>query len=377
MPLTHRELNRATLARQGLLERWDVDVAEAVRAVHALQAQAPPSPYVALWNRVSGLDPAAVDEAFACGRIVKATSMRVTLHALHADDHAVAHAAMQPTLRAARLHDRRFADAGVSIAEADALVPELLAFLSEPRSNQDVEAWLAERSIGARAWWALRQVAPVRHVVTGPPWSFGPRPAHVAADVPVPEPGDREAADEALAALVRRYLAAFGPASVADVAKYALVPRGRVRPVVEAMDGLVRHEGPDGVTLLDVADGALPAADAPAPARLLGMWEAILLAHHDRTRVLSEALRKVVIRSNGDVLPTVLVDGQVAGVWRGADAGIEVTSFRTLDGATWDALDAEAGALAAFLADRDPQPYARYHRWWDRLPDGEVRVLGA
>lgn len=377
--MTVRELNRATLARQLLLEREPLDVTDAVQRVVALQAQEPASPYLALWNRVADLDAAEVDAAFASGAVAKATLMRITLHAVHAEDHATMHAAMQPTLRAARLRDKRFTGTGLTSEDADAQVDALLAFLDEPRSNAEVEEWFADRGIDEpRLWWALRHYAPVRHAPTGPPWSFGRRPAHVAADVPVPSPQDRVAADEALGRLVLRYLQGFGPATVADIAQFALVQRGRVRPVVDGLgDAVARLEGPEGTELLDVPDADRPGPDVPAPARLLGMWDSVLLAHHDRGRVIPEELRPHVIRRNCDVLPTLLVDGYVAGVWRPVEDGIEATALRPLAPGDWRELEAEAVALRAFLAEREPLVYGRYGRWWETgLPTTEVRVLG-
>jgi hypothetical protein len=106
------------------------------------------------------------------------------------------------------------------------------------------------------------------------------------------------------------------------------------------------------------------------------MWEEVLLAHADRSRVIPEGVRKAVIRQNGDVLPTLLVDGFVAGVWRPAETGIEATAFRALDEDEWEALDGEARRLRAFLADRDPAVYRRYGHWWSKLPEGTIRVLG-
>jgi hypothetical protein len=376
--LTQRELNRATLARQLLLERAPVGVDDAVRRVFALQAQAPASPYLALWNRVTDLDPTAVDAAFADGSLVRATLMRITLHVVHADDHPVAHLAMQPTLRAARLHDPRFTDSGATAADADAMVPDVLAHLAEPRTNAEVEAWLDARDVPGRpVWWALRHYAPVRHAVTGGAWSFEHRPRYLAAGIAPPPPGDREAADAALGVLLRRYLGAFGPATVADVAQFALVQRARVKAALALLGGAIeRLEGPGGVELLDVPEAPRPAGDTPAPARLLGMWDSILLAYHDRSRVVPSEHRALVTRRNGDVLPTLLVDGQVAGVWRAREDGIEAAAFHPLPDAAWDELHREARALRRVLGERDPRPYARHDHWWAKLPDLEVRTLG-
>jgi hypothetical protein len=78
---------------------------------------------------------------------------------------------------------------------------------------------------------------------------------------------------------------------------------------------------------------------------------------------------------NGDTLPTLLVDGQVAGVWRAVEGGLEATAFHQLPSDVWDDLAAEARALGTFLAGREPQVYRRYHHWWRKLPAGETRLL--
>jgi hypothetical protein len=108
------------------------------------------------------------------------------------------------------------------------------------------------------------------------------------------------------------------------------------------------------------------------------MWDNVLLAYRDRSRITPEAYRTTISRMNGDTLPTVLVDGHVAGVWRPAPdgaAGIEITAFERLDKATWMGFEAEAHDLVAFLANRQPDVYRRYGHWWEKLPAGEVRVL--
>jgi hypothetical protein len=105
------------------------------------------------------------------------------------------------------------------------------------------------------------------------------------------------------------------------------------------------------------------------------MWDNILLAYADRSRVIPPDYRKLVTRSNGDVLPTLLVDGHVAGVWRPVVEGIEATAFHPLPHQTWDQLADEAQALMALLADREPGVYRRYDRWWSDLPGAEVRIL--
>ncbi|WP_367138182.1 winged helix DNA-binding domain-containing protein [Saccharothrix sp. HUAS TT1] len=373
MRISARGLNRATLGRQALLRREALAVGDAVRRVVAIQAQHPASPYVALWNRVAGFDPAALDAAFADGTLVKATLMRITLHVVHGSERQVLHTALRPTLRGSRLGDRRFTSSGLSAADADALVPPLLEFAARPRAVAEFEAWLGER-LGVPpkgVWWALRTYAPLAHVPTGGPWSFGHRPSYATVG-----PIASATPDECLPTLVRRYLEGFGPASVADVAQFALVQRSRVRAALLALaDAVERHEGPGGVELFDVPGALLPHEDTPAPPRLMAMWDSTLLAHADRTRVIPPEYRKAVIRANGDVLPTLLVDGLVAGVWRPVEGGVEATAFHPLPEDAWDGLAAEARSLVAFLADREPRPYRRHDHWWTALPAAEVRLL--
>ena len=373
MTLSARQLNRATLARQLLLRREPLAPTDAVRRVVALQAQEPASPYIALWNRLAPFDPAGLDAAFTAHALVRATLMRITLHAVHAEDYARFHAAMVPTLRASRLNDTRYTTTGLTVADADAMVPPLLDLLTQPRARAEVETLVAER-LGRgepRMWWALRTFAPLMHAPTGGPWLFRPRSAFVAARERLPP----ESRDEARQWLVRRYLEAFGPASVQDVGQFTLLARPVVRDALAALDGdLVQLQGPDGV-LFDVPGAPIPDEDEAAPPRLLPMWDSALLAYFDRSRIIPPEYRRVVIRVNGDVLPTVLVDGYVAGVWRSMETGIEVSAFHPLTDETWTALAAEAADLMAVLADREPLVYRRYAHWWAKLPEADVRLL--
>jgi hypothetical protein len=378
MSVTERELNRATLARQLLLERAPMSVADAVERVVALQAQVPASAYVALWNRLAGFDPADLDRAYAGHQVVRAQLMRVTMHAVHVEDHQAFREAMDPTLRASRLGDRRFTTSGLTVDDALDLLGGLLDFAGQPRTGPECEAWLAGQ-LGAPmpplAWRMLRQYAPLWHVPTEGPWLFGSR-AYVAAR-PRPVLADAAVSDAALQVLIRRYLEGFGPASIADMAQFAMVTRGRAKAAVLALGGsLVPLEGPGGTMLYDVPSGLRPDGDIAAPPRLMAMWDSTLLAYADRARLMPPAYRKAVTRMNGDVLPTLLVDGYVAGVWRATADGIEATAFHALRASEWEGLAAEARALIPLLADREPEVYRRYHHWWDKgFPGPETRLL--
>ncbi|MET9423290.1 winged helix DNA-binding domain-containing protein [Streptomyces sp. NPDC006540] len=379
MKITAHGLNRATLARQLLLAREPLDVAEGVRRVVALQAQQPVSPYIALWNRLSGFDASGLDASVAGLRTVKATLMRLTLHAVHAEDYRTFREAMEPTLRGSRLGDPRFTASGLTADDAGELAADLLEFADRPRTAAEIGGRL-EKRLGApmesAAQRMLRQYVPLWHAPTGGPWSFGTRPSFVAAGER-PVLADPEVAAGSLRELVRRYLEGFGPASVADMAQFATVQQARIRAAVLSLGGgLVRLEGPDGTVLYDVPGGLLPAEDVPAPPRLMAMWDSVLLAYADRSRVVPPEWRRHVTRVNGDVLPTLLVDGHVAGVWRAVEGGVEATAFRPLPGHVWEQLAVEAASLVAFLAPRDPVAYRRYDHWWVKgLPAAEVRLL--
>ena len=161
-----------------------------------------------------------------------------------------------------------------------------------------------------------------------------------------------------------------------DIARFTLYARSTVREALTSLAGEVEErKGPDGLQLFDVPGGLLPAEDSPAPPRLLPMWDSVLLAYDDRSRVIPPEYRRVVIRHNGDVLPSLLVDGYVAGVWHPVEKGIEVSAFRRLPEETWGALEPEARALLALLCPRDPLVYRRYARWWTTLPSADLRVL--
>ncbi len=155
-----------------------------------------------------------------------------------------------------------------------------------------------------------------------------------------------------------------------------MVRRTDARTALAELAGrLERLTGPAGEELFDLPGSLRPDAATPAPPRLMAMWDSVLLAYADRGRVLPAAYRRIVIRANGDVLPTLLVDGYVAGVWRPVAGGIEATAFHPLPEESWEGLAAEARSLVAFLADREPEVYRRYGHWWGHLPDATVRLL--
>lgn len=376
MAPTARQLNRATLHRQLLGERSPMSVEAAVGHLLALQAQEPSSPYLALWSRLRDFDPSRLDEAFEAGRLVRCSLLRLTLHAVTAGDHRWLHPLMAPSLRSSRLRDRRYLSRGLTDDDADGVLPRLLAHLGEARTSAEVEQHLGH--LGSPdaewVWWALRRFAPIVDAPTGGPWSFGQPRGFLAFE----QSGPDERPASAAAELVVRYLRAFGPATMADIEQFTILRRPVVSAAVtELGDQLVSRGGTGARALLDVTGATLPGEDTPAPVRLLPMWDNALLAYKDRSRVIPDEQRPLVIRRNGDVLPTVLVDGSVAGVWRAVDGGIEISPFLPLDDDTWAEAESEAAALWTILCERDVTIHRRFAHWWDKdIPAGHRRLLG-
>ncbi len=366
--LSARRLGRATLARQLLLEPADVGVVEAVERIAGLQAQEPASPYIGLWARLARFEAADLDAAIAARDVVKGTLMRVTLHLVSAADYRAFWPALLPALEAQR---RRRGLGPPSARRMAALRTRVTSFAAEPRSLTelrdhvgDVDGLPADEIV----WW-LRRRLPLAHAPANVPWSFGRRPllAHADAWLPSGVWADEAAAIEHL---VRRYLAAFGPASLADIAQWSGLAVAGVRSGVEAIEAagdLRRYRSDSGRALVDLVGAPLPDEDVPAPPRLLAMWDSTVLAFADRTRIISDADRTRIIERNGDTLPVMLVDGVVAGRWwavaDGESTRIELEPFRRLSRDDRRALEALGDRLARFVEPHEPRVYSRYQRW--------------
>jgi hypothetical protein len=364
--LSDAAINRATLARQLLLEPASMPVDAAVEALAGIQAQEPASPYLALWTRLARFDAADLDAGFRDRRIVKATLMRSTLHAVSRDDYRHLMPVLLPGFRTLR---RRLGQDPPPTDRLARLAERSLAFAAVPRTNvelRDHAATLDAELARDVAWWLIRRYAAFVNVPVETTWSFGRRPTYVDAAVWLDGEAFAEP-DAAVVHVVRRYLAAFGPAAERDASAWAGVPIARLRAGFAALDArgeLVRFLDVRGRELLDLVDAPRPDPATEAPPRLLPMWDSLLLAHADRTRVMSDEHRRLVIGRNGDTLPTFLVDGRVAGLWWAeADvpgARIVLEPFGRLSAAERAGLEAEGERLAAFIAPFEPDVYRRY-----------------
>jgi hypothetical protein len=335
--LTLRELNRATLARQLLLERKRLSPAAVIERLVGMQAQWPAAPYVGIWTRTASFEREALERELASGAVVKATVMRQTLHLVTRRDYALLRAAMSETnfpwqsALAARLAPsvRALAAAGpLTTAEA-------LAHLERKHGLTGIDA--------RRAWRAARVRAHLLHHHETALWRARPEGRFAALDEP-----EVHVPVEARAEILRRYLAAFGPATLRDIVQWSMMHVPELKASLALLD-LRRFRDERGKELLDVPRAPLPDPDVPAPVRFLPKWDNVLLAFADRTRILPERYRKTVIGANGDVAQTFLVDGVVAGTWRVEKDRVAVEPFAKLSRADRSEVEEEAALLERFL----------------------------
>jgi hypothetical protein len=335
--LTLRELNRATLARQLLLKRKRLAPAAMIEHLVGMQAQSPQAPYVGIWTRATSFRRASLERLLAQRAVLRATVMRGTLHFVTARDYAVFRSAMSTmnfpweSAGAKRLAPsmRELAAGGSVTAE------EAIAYLEQEHGLTGIQA--------RRAWQNARVAGHVLHHSDAALWQGQNNGRFTAVDEP-------EAHDplEARAEMLRRYLAAFGPASRRDLVAWSMMHVSEIQRALDVLD-LRRFRDENGRELFDVPGAPLPAVDVPAPVRFLPKWDNVLLAFSDRTRVLPEEYRKTVIKMNGDVAQTFLIDGFVAGMWRVEEERIVVEPFEPLSRAVKADVEDEAARLRAWL----------------------------
>lgn len=386
-PLTTRDLNRATLARQGLLEPIVVGPGDAVRRLGSLQAQHPEWPPVALAARSADAATADLRGALDRREVVRSSLMRITIHVVAADDLWPMFAVCQP-LRLAQWSlltkvDPLDSDLGERLVSAHAIA--IAALRERPLSSLELdrlmshEAGLDPDALTRPAWREPATRIPVRvawrHFAAFVPLvhvphegeGYGRSQYALAADW-LGQDGPEVPIEEARARLARRFLAAFGPATLDDLAAYVGRGRGGLRVWRDALaaldDELVVLRDDDGRTLFDLRDAPRPGGDAHAPPRLLARWDSLLLSHaaSARQRIIADRDRPAVFSKNADVLPTFTVDGFVAGTWQlsrsGGEASVQLQPFRALSRAVGEALVSEAERVLALL---EPEAARRVH----------------
>jgi hypothetical protein len=339
--LTQRHLNRALLARQLLLERARLSVPRALERMGGLQAQYAPSMYVGLWSRVAGLRREDVTAALERRTVAQGTLMRVTIHLVSARDYGPFAAAVRDARRTRWL--RAVPDAP-SEAEMAAAAERLRAALAGgPLRRTEVEALLGRPAAqGVGLWVDLVRVPP------SGTWERRRADLYALAEDWLGAPA--VSGEDAAAHLVRRYLGGFGPATPNEIADWAGLPVAAVAPALHRL-ALRRFRAEDGDALVDLPRAPLPGPDTPAPVRFLPTWDATLLAHRRRARILPEEHRSRIFTTKmPQSVGTFLVDGAVAGTWRHDGGRVVVEPFGALARTAAREVRAEADRLAAFHA---------------------------
>ncbi|MFE4828672.1 winged helix DNA-binding domain-containing protein [Streptomyces sp. NPDC056672] len=363
--LDSRALNRATLARQYLLDRADTPIRDAVAHLCGMQAQQPQEPFIGLWSRLRGFEPNALDDLLTGREVVRTHLMRRTVHLVTADDALAWRARHDSMLRQRVLATYRRELAGIDLDEVAAAGRAVMAD-HRPRTMAELVQALQDRwptpprralgellvaalipmvQLPPRGLWHSR--AGVRNLPLAtwlgrdidPPSPDGTDPADATDET---DPAD--ATDPAGQQLVRRYLAVHGPAATADIRAWCGLA-GLPAAVRAVREELVTFRDERGRELLDLPDAPRPHPDTPAPVRFLPAFDNVILGYHDRGRIIDDAHLGLSVAG----LRAVLVDGRVSATWTVRDSRLAITPLRSLSTAEQETVHAEGQALATFL----------------------------
>jgi Winged helix DNA-binding domain len=310
--LSLRELNRTTLARQLLLERASLPVARGVEQLVGMQAQLARPPYIGLWTRLNDFSREKLATEIDHKQIVKATFLRGTLHLLTADDYVRFRTTLQPVLTSALEAVLKERNTSVDVPR---LVDAAREFMRvQPRTFAEITALLTslvpDGDPGGMRY-AVRTHLPMIQVPSQRAWSYPGNPSFTLAEAWLETALPMA---EHLPDLVKRYLAAFGPATIGDMQTWSYLPN--LQPAFEVLrTDLVCYCDERGRELFDLPQLSIEPDDAPAPVRFLPEFDNLLLGHQERTRVMPNAFRSKVYLPGLRVAATVLIDGFVSATW--------------------------------------------------------------
>jgi hypothetical protein len=345
--LSAQVLNRTLLDRQHLLARTSATVPAMVERLVGLQAQDNQPPYLGLAARLESFDPYDVTRGLEDRSLVRLLTMRSTVHLLVADDALVLRQFTRPIHERERKVSQNIKPAlDVDLDEFAAALRTALADRPLPvkKLGEALTASFPDVPPNALAHLA-RVAAPLAQLPPRGCWKLPGGVVYQYVDTWL----DRPLAEPDPAAIVRRYLAAYGPASAADVTAWSGVPG--IPAVLAAMDDLVHHTDASGKKLVDLADATLADADTAAPVRLLGLYDNVWLSHAGRDRVTDPAKRKRWMGVNGGLCNTVFVGGWLEGLWRVDDGRPTIVElFRSLTKTEKSELDDELDRVARLLA---------------------------
>jgi hypothetical protein len=353
MALSLRDLNRAALARQILLARRPMAPIDALARLLAMQGQLARAPFVGLWARTTGFVPASLRDAIRERKVVRATMLRGTLHLMLAEDVLAFRGTLRPDAQMTLPGGQRWAQADLEptleIARDHFTTPGTFESLRERFDRMGLD------ELRLRAYAARLLLPLVQANSDGAAYGFDAGGEFVLADAwlgatPAEQPDPQ--------ALVRRYLAAWGPATPADFAAWSGLKR--VAPWFEALkDDAVVLRDDRKRTLYDLPDAPRPDADTPVLPRLLPEFDGVMLGWQDRTRMISVEDARQIANRNLQVPAVVLLDGFVGGTWKlerkRKAATLTIRTFRPISKVDRSALEEEAHAmLRTFEPDAAP-----------------------
>jgi len=352
MTLSLRELNRALLARQLLLRRVSRPVAEVVELLLGLQAQAPMPPYYGLWSRLEGFDPHELGRMLTDREVVRLKLMRGTVHLVTVRDALLLRPLVQVAIE--RGHNGAFGRrmGGAEPARLAAAVRELLD--GDALTGRELARRLIERGIGDDVEAIGNATNTYVPLVQLPPrgvWGAGGHARYATIEAWTSRELDP---DPSIDDVVLRYLGGFGPASVMDVQNWSGLTK--LKPVLDRLrDRLVTFSDEHGRELFDLPDAPRPAADTPAPVRLLGQYDNVLLGHADRRRIIPEDFSWDAALAHGRFVNNVLVDGVLRATWwiERDTRTLAIRPHDRLTSAERDEVAAEARRMAAFAGAGD------------------------
>jgi hypothetical protein len=313
----------------------------------AMQAQEPRDPYVALWSRLESFNPNTLGALITERQAVRMPLLRATIHLVTARDCL----ALYPVLRSVIARNLfRGSPFGRMLGETD--LEELTRLgrkliEERPRTGAELRKLLTERwpQVDQAALpYAVTHLLPVVQVPPRAVWGATGRAAWTSAEAWLGKPMSEDGSPDAL---ILRYLAAFGPASVADIRIWSGLTG--LRAIVDRLRPQLRtFRGEDGRELFDVPNAPICSADVPASTRFLPVYDNLVLGHADRSRIVADGY---VYREGTRLL---LVGGYLAGGWRmigkrGASRLLIEISGR-LNATDRSDLEAEAGRFLSFYA---------------------------
>lgn len=343
--LSQRALNRATLARQFLLRRAELPALDAIEQLAGMQAQAPLAPYVGLWSRLAGFRAADLTTLIADRAAVRAQLMRNTVHLVSARDGLSWYHLF--TSVHARDFVAHFGGRATGVDQTELLSLARMILDEKPHTRAELGRALAKRwpdvEPAVLAYAATHHLALVQVPPRGLWGRSGPSKWSTTESFLGRSPDPGPSAEE----LVRRYLAGYGPVSVADVQRWSGLTH--LREIVRRIE-LITFRDEAGRELFDLPHAPRPDPDTPAPPRFLPEYDNLLLSHEDRSRVIPDGRKVPLPPGNGARTGTLLVDGLWRGVWTLRDGQVQVEAFTSLSAAERDAVEIEAEALRGFLA---------------------------